>query len=107
MSLEKLRNDIIIKQKKGMPFIIASVVIWLLITIVASIEISIGLKNIFVFCCSVPLLPLSWMIGKKIGVNIFSKENELGNLGFSYYRTRSYSSNNSSFLFYLEVISYH
>ena len=26
---------------------------------------------------------------------------------FSYYRTRSYSSNNSSFLFYLEVISYH
>lgn len=27
--------------------------------------------------------------------------------GFSYYRTRSYSSNNSSFLFYLEVISYH
>ncbi|WP_413464592.1 accessory gene regulator B family protein [Catenibacterium mitsuokai] len=25
----------------------------------------------------------------------------------SYYRTRSYSSNNSSFLFYLEVISYH
>ncbi|SEJ36063.1 DUF7010 family protein [Sharpea azabuensis] len=82
MSLEKLRNDIIIKQKKGMPFIIASVVIWLLITIVASIDISIGLKNIFVFCCSVPLLPLSWMIGKKIGVNIFSKENELGNLGF-------------------------
>ena len=27
--------------------------------------------------------------------------------GISYYRTRSYSSNNSSFLFYLEVISYH
>ena len=40
MSLEELRNDIIIKQKKGMPFIIASVVIWLLITIVASIDIS-------------------------------------------------------------------
>lgn len=31
-------------------------------------------------------------------------ENEYG---ISYYRTRSYSSNNSSFLFYLEVISYH
>ena len=35
-----------------------------------------------VFCCSTPLLPLSWIIGKKIGVDIFSKENELGNLGF-------------------------
>ena len=30
-----------------------------------------------------------------------------GKHGVSYYRTRSYSSNNSSFLFYLEVISYH
>ena len=28
-------------------------------------------------------------------------------LFLSYYRTRSYSSNNSSFLFYLEVILYH
>ena len=31
----------------------------------------------------------------------------LSNEVLSYYRTRSYSSNNSSFLFYLEVISYH
>lgn len=82
MSLEELRNDLIIKQKKGMPFIIASVATWLLITIVASLDIAIDLKNILVFCCSVPLLPLSWVIGKKIGVNIFSKENELGDLGF-------------------------
>lgn len=26
-------------------------------------------------------MPISWLIGKKIGVNIFSKDNELGNLG--------------------------
>ena len=26
-------------------------------------------------------MPLSWLIGKKIGANIFSKGNELGNLG--------------------------
>jgi len=31
----------------------------------------------------------------------------LKTIDLSYYRTRSYSSNNSSFLFYLEVISYH
>ncbi len=82
MSLDELRDDIIVKQKKGLPFIIASVVIWLLITVVAALDISIGLKNIIVFCCSTPLLPLSWVIGKKIGVDIFSKDNELGNLGF-------------------------
>ena len=82
MNLDELRNDIIIKQKKGLPFIISSVVIWLLITVVASLQIDIKLKNVLVFCCSTPLLPLSWIIGKKIGVDIFSKENELGNLGF-------------------------
>ena len=82
MNLDELKNDIIIKQKKGLPFIIASVVIWLLITVVASLQIDISLKNILVFCCSTPLLPVSWIIGKKIGVDIFSKENELGGLGF-------------------------
>jgi len=82
MNLDELRNDIIIKQKKGLPFIIASVIIWLMITIISILDIRTGLKNLFVFCCSTPLLPLSWIIGKKIGVDIFSKENELGNLGF-------------------------
>ena len=39
---------------------------------------------------------------------IQNKTNQnLSNEVLSYYRTRSYSSNNSSFLFYLEVISYH
>lgn len=82
MSLDELRNDIIIEQKKGLPFILTSVVIWLLITVVAALDINIAMKNILVFCCSMPMLPLSWLIGKKIGVDIFSKDNELGNLGF-------------------------
>lgn len=82
MSLDELRNDIIIKQKKGLPFILTSVVIWLLITVVAALNINIVMKNILVLCCSTPMLPLSWLIGKKIGVDIFLKDNELGNLGF-------------------------
>lgn len=82
MNLEELRNDIIVKQKKGLPFIVTSVVIWLLITIVTTINVPIGTKNILVFCCSCPLLPFSWIIGKIIKVDIFSKENPLGQLGF-------------------------
>ncbi len=35
MSLDELKNDIIIKQKKGLPFIMASVIIWLLIVLVS------------------------------------------------------------------------
>ena len=80
--LEELRDDIIIKQKKGLPFICASVLIWLLIAIVTSLNVPIGTKNILVFCCSCPLMPIAWVVGKIIKVDIFSKENPLGNLGF-------------------------
>lgn len=58
MNLDELRNDIIIKQKKGLPFILASIIIWLLITVVAALNINIEMKNILVFCSSTPLMPL-------------------------------------------------
>ena len=80
--LENLRNDIVIKQKKGLPFIGASVVIWLLILIVIILDLPQDKENLFVFCCSCPLLPISWMIGKVIKVDIFEKNNPLGNVGF-------------------------
>ena len=80
--LENLRNDIVIKQKKGLPFIGASVVIWLLILIVIILDLPQDKENLFVFCCSCPLLPISWMIGKVIKVDIFDKSNPLGKVGF-------------------------
>lgn len=80
--LENLRNDIVIKQKKGLPFIGASVVIWLLILIVIMLDLPQDKENLFVFCCSCPLLPISWIIGKVIKVDIFDKSNPLGNVGF-------------------------
>lgn len=80
--LEILRNDIVIKQKKGLPFIGASVVLWLLILIVIMLDLPQNKENLFVFCCSCPLLPISWMIGKVLKVDIFDKSNPLGNVGF-------------------------
>ena len=82
MSLEELRNDICLKQKKGLPFIMTSVVIWTLISIVSLLDIPVSAKNMLVFCCSAVLMPISMVIAKIIKVNIFSKENALGNLGF-------------------------
>ena len=82
MTLDELRDDLIIKQKKGLPFILASVMIWLLITIVAALDMPIETKNILVFCCSTPMLPIAWIIGKKIGVDLFDKKNALGELAF-------------------------
>lgn len=34
------------------------------------------------FCCSCSLLPISWLIGKVLKVDIFDKSNPLGNVGF-------------------------
>lgn len=82
MNLDELRIDIAKKQKKGLPFICASVVIWLFILIVISINMPIQRQNFFVFCCSCPLMPLAWIVGKVIHIDIFDKSNQLGNLGF-------------------------
>lgn len=82
MTIEELRNDIIVKQKKGLPFICGSVVTWALIAIVSTLDLTIDFKNILVFTCSAPLLPIAWMVGKKLNIDIFSQENPLGKLGF-------------------------
>ena len=80
--LESLRNDIVIKQKKVLPFIGASIVIWLLILIVIMLDLPQDKENLCVFCCSCPLLPISWLLGKVLKVDIFDKSNPLGNVGF-------------------------
>lgn len=82
MSLEELRDDIIIKQKKGIPFIGASIIIWLLITIVVTFHLPIQSMNILIFCCSCPLMPIAWVIGKRLHIDFFDKSNPLGQLGF-------------------------
>lgn len=81
MSLDNLREDILLRQKKGLPFIIAFFTC-ILIIIVFAPDIPIMTKNILAFCCSCPLLPAEWIAGKKINVDIFSKRNPLGQPGF-------------------------
>lgn len=82
MTLDELRNDIAKKQKKGLPFILASVIIWAMILAVCALNLPVQQQNLIVFCCSCPLLPLAWIAGKIVHVNIFEKSNELGKLGF-------------------------
>lgn len=82
MNLDELRNDIAVKQKKGLPFICASVVIWLLILIVILLDLPQYTENLLIFCCSCPLMPIALVIGKVLKVDIFDKSNPLGNVGF-------------------------
>ena len=55
--VDELRKEIAIQQKKGLPFIMTSVIIWLLILLVSILDINMNMKNLLVFCCSCPFLP--------------------------------------------------
>ena len=81
MNLEDLKFDCALKQKKGLHFILTSVIIWFAILIVYSLPINILTKNLFTFCCTAPLLPISYIISKVLKVDFQNKSNPLTNLG--------------------------
>ena len=82
MSLDELRTDLAKEQKKGIPFILASAAIWALIAAVTLFDLPVMTRNLLVFCCSCPLLPLAMLAGKILHVDIFSKRNPLSQAGF-------------------------
>ncbi len=79
--IDELRDDCSLKQKKGLHFILASVIIWTAVLLIHLSALPIESKNLFTFCCSAPLMPLAFMISKIIKVDFQNKENPLTNLG--------------------------
>ena len=81
MDLDELRNDCASKQKKGLHIILASIVIWIAVFCVHLTDLPILTKNLLTFCCTAPLLPLSFILSKIIKVDFQNKGNPLTNLG--------------------------
>ena len=81
MELNELIKDCSRKQKKGLHFIIASVVIWALIFGVHLTNLTMEQKNIFTFCCSAVLFPLAWMLSKALKIDFEGKGNPLTKAG--------------------------
>lgn len=81
MDLEELRLDCSIKQKKGLHFILTSVIIWVALCIVHMTPLSIFMKNLLTFCVLGLLLPIAFFFSKIIKVDFQAKENPLTNLG--------------------------
>lgn len=81
MNLNEIKKDCAVKQKKGLHFILASVIIWIAVLFVHISSLPILTKNLFTFCCTAPLLPISYMISRIIKVDFQNKENPLTNLG--------------------------
>ncbi len=79
-ALRQLKIDFAVKQKKGLPFIMASAVLWTIMFIAFLTGLNLYYKNIIAMCCSCLLMPVGMLCGKIINVNIFSKENPLNGL---------------------------
>lgn len=81
MNLDEMRLDSAIKQKKGLHFILASVIIWSAVLVVHLTALPVLTKNLLTFCFTAPLVPLAFMISKLIKVDFTNKDNPLTNLG--------------------------
>ena len=81
MNLEEMRLDCSIKQKKGLHFILASIIIWTAVTGIHLTSLPILSKNLLTFCFTAPLMPLAYMISRMIKVDFTNKGNPLTNLG--------------------------
>jgi hypothetical protein len=81
MNLEEMRLDCAVKQKKGLHFILASVIIWCAVLVVHLTSLPILTRNLLTFCFTAPLMPLAYMISKIIKVDFTNKGNPLTNLG--------------------------
>ena len=81
-SINELRHEASVIQKKGAPFMMASVIIWIMITIIRLLPLSLYGMNLLTFCCSVLLIPLAFLSSKIIGADIFKKtDNPVNKLG--------------------------
>ena len=81
MELNELIKDCAQRQKRGLHFIIASVVIWGLILAVQLTDLTMEQKNLFTFCCSAVLFPLAWGLSKVLKIDFEGKGNPLTKAG--------------------------
>jgi len=81
MDLDELRRDCARRQKKGLHYILASILIWGLILAVYMTGLTIEQKNLVVFCCSAVLFPLAWGLSKALGIDFEGKGNPLTKAG--------------------------
>jgi len=82
MNLDELRIDLGKRNKKGLHFILASVMIWCAVLVVWLLPIeNILTKNLLTFCFTTPLLPLAYIISKVINAEFSANGNPLNKLG--------------------------
>ena len=71
--LNKLKKDAQETMRKGLPFVLASVVIWILILAVQFLSSDIGTVNLCTFVCCCLLMPLAILFARLVKADIFKK----------------------------------
>jgi hypothetical protein len=79
--VRKLRIDCAVRQKKGLHFIVASVIVWLGIIAIHASSLQMESKNMYTFICSAPLMGLAMLLAKPLRIDFQCKDNPLTNLG--------------------------
>ena len=81
MELNELIKGCARRQKKGLHFILTSILIWAMICAVHLTDMPINTKNLITFCCSAVLFPLAWMLSKVLKIDFEGKGNPLTKAG--------------------------
>ena len=81
MTIDELIKDCSRRQKKGLHFIMSSVVIWALILGIHLSGMNMELKNLLTFCCSAVLFPIAWTVAKVLHIDFEGKGNPLSKAG--------------------------
>ena len=82
-ALNVLKKDSQRAQKRGLPFMMASVVIWGMILGTQLLDKTVSAKNFYAFACSAMLMPLAFAFSRLIRADIFRKsKNPIDQLGF-------------------------
>ena len=81
--LNELRKDAALIQKRGLPLMMASVVLWTAIMVSRIFMTDIMEMNFLTFCTSAMLMPLASLFGKLLGADIYRRStNPINKLGF-------------------------
>lgn len=81
MDLIEIKNDLSIRSKNGIPFLLSATIIWIVITVIYLQPFAMNQKNIYMLFSTGLMFPLSVMMSKMIKADWRSKDNSLGDLG--------------------------
>ncbi|GGM18750.1 hypothetical protein GCM10011351_00700 [Paraliobacillus quinghaiensis] len=81
MDIKCLRNELSLRGKNGLPFLMAAAVVWVVFLVIFLLEMSIETKNILAFYGTGLMFPLAVVISKLIRADWRMNDHPFGILG--------------------------